>query len=189
MNWRSLAAAAWVTGGAGGLVSCSAQGEKALQEAAPRAPPRPAVLPDPLSEEYQPAPLPHGRVILTDTFGLRRTVEVAVAADEPSRNRGLMWRRELKEGAGMLFVFGEERIQNFYMRNTLIPLDMIFIGKDRKIVGIVARAEPKSWTPRGVGKPSLYVLEVSGGWAEKLGLKAGDSVELEGVTPSATTVR
>ena len=179
MTWRSLAAAAWMTGGVGAVVSCSAQGEKGSPQSAPQ--PRPTVLPDVLSEEYQPPPLPRAKVVLTDAFGLRRTVDVEVAADEDSRNRGLMWRRELKEGQGMLFVFPiaeGERVQNFYMRNTLIPLDMIFIGKDRKIVGIVAQAEPKSWTPRGVGKPSLYVLEVPGGWAEKLGLKPGGPVEL-----------
>jgi uncharacterized membrane protein (UPF0127 family) len=169
------------------VLACSAQGEQSAKAAAPAIPApaatttTPSRLVDPLSEEYQPKPLPRGRVTLTDAFGLKRSVEVEIAADESSRNRGLMWRKELKEGSGMLFVFpaSEGEVQHsFYMRNTLIPLDMIFIGKNLDVVGIVPQTEPKSWTPRGVGRPSRYVLEVPGGWSEKIGLKPGAKVEL-----------
>ncbi|HZH03113.1 MAG TPA: DUF192 domain-containing protein [Myxococcaceae bacterium] len=160
-------------GGAASL-GCDAQGE---------GPPKAtAASPDDLfSEGYRGPALPRGRVVLEDAFGGRHAVEVEIAADGASRSRGLMWRRSLAEGAGMLFIFPEERIQSFYMRNTLIPLDMVFIGRDSKVAGVVARAEPKTLTSRGVGKPSLYVLEVPGGWAEKISLKPQSIVEMQGV--------
>ena len=68
------------------------------------------------------------------------------------------------------------------MRNTLIPLDMLFITSDLRIVGIVSRAEPRTLTSRSVGLPSQYVLEVPGGWTEKVGIRKGTTVEFEGVS-------
>jgi uncharacterized membrane protein (UPF0127 family) len=65
------------------------------------------------------------------------------------------------------------------MRNTLIPLDMIFINKAQKVVGIVENAVPHSLESRGVSKPCTYVLEVPGGWSQKIGLRPGSSVRLE----------
>jgi uncharacterized membrane protein (UPF0127 family) len=67
------------------------------------------------------------------------------------------------------------------MKNTLIPLDMIFIAEDGRIAGIVARAIPGDLTPRSAGGPSRYVLEVNGGWAEAHGVTPGDRVRFEGV--------
>jgi uncharacterized membrane protein (UPF0127 family) len=92
-------------------------------------------------------------------------VKVEIAADDPSRMRGLMYRTELPRDHGMLFVFGEESDHSFWMHNTLISLDMIFLGEDRAVVGVVPSAPPKNDQPRGVGKPSRYVVEVSAGEA------------------------
>jgi hypothetical protein len=70
------------------------------------------------------------------------------------------------------------------MRNTLIPLDMLFIGSDMKVVGIVENAEPLTETPlRTVHKPSLYVLEVNGGWSKANSVTAGAQVRFENVPP------
>ncbi len=107
-------------------------------------------------------------------------VEVEVARTEPERERGLMFRERLEPGHGMLFVFDEESQHDFWMKDTLIPLDMIFIDSSKRIVGIVARAEPRTLTPRRVLAPSRYVLEVPGGWAEAHGVRPGDAVRLEG---------
>jgi len=92
-------------------------------------------------------------------------VKVEVARTNAQRARGLMFRQDLPRDHGMLFLFDETAEQTFWMRNTLIPLDMIFLGDDRVVAGVVANAAPRTETPRTVGKPSRYVVEVSGGEA------------------------
>lgn len=104
-------------------------------------------------------------------------VEVALTPEEHAR--GLMYRSQLAADAGMIFVFEEPSVQRFWMKNTLIPLDMIFIGKDRKIVGIVENAAPETETERSVGAPSQYVLEIGGGLSARLGLHRGEPVEFQ----------
>ena len=81
----------------------------------------------------------------------------------------------------MLFVFDEDRNHSFWMKNTLIPLDMLFIARDGTVVGIHANATPLSTADIAVGKPSRYVLEVPGGWAARHGIAAGAQVEFRGV--------
>jgi uncharacterized protein len=106
-------------------------------------------------------------------------VEVAVTPDEHAR--GLMYRSHLDPDAGMLFVFEEPAVQRFWMKNTLIPLDMIFIAPDLRIAGIVANAAPETETERMVPARSQYVLEIAGGMSERLGIRAGETVELRGI--------
>jgi uncharacterized membrane protein (UPF0127 family) len=72
-------------------------------------------------------------------------------------------------------------VQTFWMKNTLIPLDMIFIGSDYAIVGVVENAQPLTLIARSVGEPSQYVLEIGGGLSARLGIRAGQHVELRGV--------
>jgi uncharacterized membrane protein (UPF0127 family) len=91
-----------------------------------------------------------------------------------------MWRSALPEGTGMLFIFPTEAVQSFWMRNTLIPLDMVFIDHRLRVVGVVQWAEPHTLNSRTVGKPSVYVLEVPGGWTARNGVRAGSTVDLEG---------
>ena len=83
----------------------------------------------------------------------------------------------------MLFLFEKPAQLMFWMKNTLIPLDMIFIGADRRIVGIVENAEPQTTTGRRVEGPSQYVLEINGGFAAKLGVTAGGEVDFRDVPP------
>jgi uncharacterized membrane protein (UPF0127 family) len=103
-------------------------------------------------------------------------VEVEVAATPEARARGLMERDHLPDGRGMLFIFDSDADHRFWMRNTWIPLDMIFIAADGRIVGLVDSAPPLDPTPRGVGAPSRYVLEVPGGWSGRVGLDTGGRV-------------
>ncbi len=111
--------------------------------------------------------------VAIDTGGRKVMFRVEVAVTPEEHARGLMYRSQLADDAGMVFVFEEPSIQRFWMKNTLIPLDMIFIGKDRKIVGVVENAAPETQTERMVGAPSQYVLEIAGGLSGKLGIHRG----------------
>ncbi len=92
-------------------------------------------------------------------------VRVEIANSEETRQRGLMYRRDLPQDRGMIFIFESTAEHGFWMRNTMLSLDMIFLGEDRGVVGVVARAEPGTDTVRTVKKPSRYVVEVSAGEA------------------------
>ncbi|WP_428265554.1 DUF192 domain-containing protein [Haliangium sp.] len=115
-------------------------------------------------------------VVLSPPGHPEARVTVEVARTPRQVQRGLMYRQVMPADHGMLFLMGQERIQSFWMRNTLIPLDMIFIGKDMSVAGVVAEAEPMTDTSRRVDKPSLYVLEVNGGWAAEHHVEAGTPV-------------
>jgi len=108
--------------------------------------------------------LPQG-VVRFETARGPWVVKVEIAADDASRARGLMFRRSLEPDHGMLFVFADTGERSFWMHNTLIALDMIFLDETRAVVGVVANATPQTDTPRTVGKPSRYVVEVAGGEA------------------------
>ena len=101
-------------------------------------------------------------------------VEMASTAAEQAK--GLMFRRELPEGQGMLFDFHQEQPTSFWMKNTYIPLDMIFIRGDGRILRIAENTVPLSETLIPSGGPVRAVLEVNGGTAKKLGIAPGDRV-------------
>ncbi len=105
-------------------------------------------------------------------------VRVEIVATERARSRGLMHREHLAEDQGMLFVFPTTFLHSFWMKNTLIPLDIIFIGPDRRVVGVVADAAPLTLDGRRVTRPSRWVVEVNGGFALRYGITAGTPVEL-----------
>jgi uncharacterized membrane protein (UPF0127 family) len=104
------------------------------------------------------------------------TVRVEVAATDQQRQMGLMFREALGEFDGMLFIFPSERHNSFWMRNTLLPLDMFFIDSSWKVVGVVENAEPLTESPRDVDGLSQYVLEVNAGFAKRHGLGAGNKL-------------
>jgi uncharacterized membrane protein (UPF0127 family) len=126
------------------------------------------------------APAPTAMVYVSTAKG-DVPVKVEVVATEPKIEKGLMYRQHLPIDSGMLFLMGREKQWSFWMRNTLIPLDMIFINKDMTIAGIVENAEPLSESLRVVDKPSSYVLEVNGGFTKSAGIVAGAQVRFENV--------
>jgi uncharacterized protein len=128
----------------------------------------------------QATPMPK---VYLSTQGGDLAVSVEIVATEAKIQRGLMFREHLPPDQGMLFLMGEERPWSFWMRNTLIPLDMIFIGKDMKVAGVVENAEPRTETLREVKAPSLYVLEVNGGYCAAHKVGAGAAVRFEAVPP------
>ena len=119
------------------------------------------------------------KVVLATKAGRELVFQVEVADTPAKRELGLQYRRDLAPDHGMIFLFPSEAQQSFWMKNTPIPLDMIFIGKDRRIVGIVEQAAPFSLDPRSVAAASQYVLEINGGLSRRYGLKVGDSVRFE----------
>ncbi len=102
-------------------------------------------------------------------------IELAQTSEE--RAQGLMFRQTLAKDAGMLFDFGEEREVAFWMRNTFIPLDMIFIAADGEIKSIHENARPQDPTSIPSGFPVRFVLEIPGGRSREIGLAVGDRLE------------
>jgi len=124
-------------------------------------------------------------VVLHGRDGRNITVRVELARTEAERTRGLMYRNHLEPDAGMLFLFPRPATLAFWMKNTLIPLDMLFLDSERRVVGIVENAAPETETPRQVGGDSQFVLEVGGGLTRQWGVTAGSIVEFHGLPADA----
>lgn len=162
------------------LAACKANGTDVANKS--EGEPKKRKVTDVTAQDFEAPPLPRAQVVLTDAYGGKHLVDVEVAATEGMRTRGMMWRTELPKGKGMLFVFNYNEVHGFWMRNTLIPLDMVFIAPDATVVGIVENAQPKTLTSRSVNAPSKYVLELPGGWTRELGLREGSKVEFRGLS-------
>lgn len=143
--------------------------------------------PVPAAVRGEPAPRGSAPKVVVVGAGGEAVVNVEVVATEAQIHRGLMFRQHLPPDAGMLFVMPVAKDWTFWMRNTLIPLDMIFVGEDMRVAGVVERAEPKTDTLRSVGAVSRYVLEVNGGWAQAHGVGRGAGVRFEGVAGTTGT--
>ena len=115
-------------------------------------------------------------LVIETEDGSRHRFEVELALDNEQRAQGLMYRRDLADGAGMLFVYGREWPVSMWMRNTFIPLDMLFIAGDGRIARIVERTVPQSLETISSGRPVTAVLEVNGGTVARLGIRPGDRV-------------
>lgn len=125
------------------------------------------------------------RVVVTANDGRELTFHVEIADSPAKRELGLQYRRELAGDRGMLFIFPAERQQSFWMKNTPISLDIVFINREKKIVGIIHEAVPFSLDSRSVSAPSRYVLEIKGGLSRRYGIKAGDAVRFERISVEA----
>ena len=117
-----------------------------------------------------------GKLVLHTATG-DHNFNVEVVDTPESRAEGLMFRQELADDAGMLFDFQQEREVSFWMRNTFIPLDMIFVGSDGVVKTIHVNARPQDPTSIPSQVPVQFVLEIPGGRSEEIGLKPGDSME------------
>jgi hypothetical protein len=122
------------------------------------------------------------RVAISTQSGREVVFQVEVADTPAKRELGLQYRKELGSDRGMIFLFAAEAPQTFWMKNTPIPLDMIFINRDRRIVGIIEQTVPYSLESRSVKAPSQYVLEINGGLAKRHGIQTGDRVRFEGIS-------
>jgi uncharacterized membrane protein (UPF0127 family) len=119
---------------------------------------------------------------VTINVGERQALfHVQIAATPEERANGLVGRPTLASDAGLLLVFDKPGIQEVGMKTTLLPIDMIFIGADRHVVGIIERAKPRSTTKHRGPIGSQYVLEISGGLASRLGVQVGQSVDFRAI--------
>lgn len=118
------------------------------------------------------APLPTAPYTLVGPQGQRLTVVAEVADEEPEREVGLMFRTELVSGTAMIFKFDEVQQLSFWMKNTLIPLDLLFF-RDGALISVIPWAKPHDETPLNSAEPADTVLEVPGGWASANGVGAG----------------
>ena len=114
-----------------------------------------------------------------------RRFTVQVADTEETRETGLMFVRRMPADRGMVFKFPQAGEQAFWMRNTLIPLDIIYVGPNGRIVSIAKRAKPQDETPLPSHGAANGVLEINGGLADKLGIAVGDRVSDPAIYPPA----
>lgn len=106
---------------------------------------------------------------------------VELATTQHERSKGLMYRPEMQEQWGMLFIFDGSKKRSFWMKDTLIPLDMIFMDESGEVVNIIHEAEPETTTARNSEGAAKYVLELNGGTARDVGLEAGAQMEVENI--------
>lgn len=103
-------------------------------------------------------------------------LDIEIADTEYDRQTGLMYRSSMKNSQGMLFVFENERARSFYMKNTKIPLDLIYINENKKIVSFQKNAQPFNETSLPSNAPAKYVLEINAGLSDIWNLNIGDSL-------------
>jgi len=120
------------------------------------------------------------RVSFTTSEGTFAYV-VELAMTSPEQQRGLMHRHTMVADAGMIFVFPDERPRSFWMRNTLIHLDMVFVRADGVVDSFITGAEPLTEVPRPSAGPARFVIELNAGETVNMGLRAGDRVTLQNV--------
>ncbi|MDR3424040.1 MAG: DUF192 domain-containing protein [Alphaproteobacteria bacterium] len=120
-------------------------------------------------------------LVITGAGGARNKFFVEVANSKEEQAYGLMFLRALDEDKGMVFPYHPPREVAFWMENTLIPLDMLFVRPDGTIGRIVAEAKPQDMTPIPSQVPVIAVIEIGGGVAKKKGIAVGDKVEMEGI--------
>lgn len=122
------------------------------------------------------------RVVIRGKSGAELSLRVEVADTPARRTLGLQYRDKLGDDQGMLFLFPDEKVQTFWMKNTPLSLDLIFISSHRRVVGIIHEAAPFSTASLSVLVPSQFVLEVRGGLARRKIIEVGDAVRFEGIS-------
>ncbi len=128
----------------------------------------------------EPIFLSEGELSFKDANGKELTkIEIEIVENDADRQKGLMFRKQMLESRGMLFIFDAEEPQSFWMHNTYVSLDIIYVGKDFKVVSIQKNAKTLNDTPLPSDAPAQYVVEVNAGFSEKFGIKKGVLIEFK----------
>lgn len=114
-----------------------------------------------------------------DSDSIIKALDIEIAQDDYEVQTGLMYRTELKENQGMLFIFPDEDYRSFYMKNTKIPLDIIYINADKTIVSVQKNAKPFDETSLPSESPAKYVLEINAGLFDEWQLEVGNFIDFE----------
>lgn len=125
----------------------------------------------------EPQKLPKSPLTIRTASGKKLKYTVEVAATQEQQAVGLMFRASMPQDSGMLFVYKTPQPLAFWMENTYLPLDLIFIGQDGRILNVAANAKPLSRQPILSAGQAIGVLEINGGQAATLGIAPGDRVE------------
>jgi len=121
-----------------------------------------------------------GTLQIMDSLGQEKArFDIELATDDYKRETGLMYRKSMQDNQAMLFVFEDERPRYFYMKNTYLPLDIIYIGADKKIVSIIKNAKVLDETSLPSQFPAQYVLEIKAGLSDTYNITPGDKVTWE----------
>jgi len=116
------------------------------------------------------------KLLKKDSDSILAEIEIEIAQGEYETQTGLMYRKSMRQDRGMLFIFPNETMRSFYMKNTEFPIDIIFINKDREVVNIQKNAKPLDPTSLPSSGPVKYVLEVNEGLSDTWGLQPGDLI-------------
>ena len=108
-----------------------------------------------------------------------KKIDIEIADNDAKRQRGLMFRKTMEDAQGMLFVFVVSELQSFWMKNTVLSLDIMFVNENKEIVRIHKNTTPYSEKSLPSDKKSMYVVEVNAGFADKYGVKEGDKIDFK----------
>ncbi len=126
-----------------------------------------------------------GELNILDSLGQRKArFDIEFARDDYEHETGLMYRNSMKDNQAMLFMFNDEQPRYFWMKNTYIPLDIIYINAGKQIVSIAKNAQPLDETSLPSHLPAKYVLEIKAGLSDDYGIKKGDKVSWKTITPN-----
>ncbi len=108
-----------------------------------------------------------------------KTVDIEISSTDSERDQGLMYRQNMEDGEAMLFIFDRAATRAFWMKNTYISLDIIYVDSDLRIVSIAKNTKPLSEQSVRSGGPAQYVVEVPGGFSDAYGIGVGDRISFE----------
>lgn len=117
-------------------------------------------------------------IMKADSDSIIKTLDIEIADNEYETQTGLMYRTKLEINHGMLFIFPDVKMRSFYMKNTKIPLDIIYIDEARTIISFQKNAKPFNERSLPSDAPAKYVLEINGGLSDAWQLSAGDTIEI-----------
>lgn len=117
------------------------------------------------------------KLLKQNTDSIIQTLDIEIADDEYKTQTGMMYRSHMEDTQGMLFIFPDAQVRSFYMKNTPIALDILFINSEKEIVSFQKDARPYDATSLPSGVPAQYVLEIKAGLANRWSLEVGDKIE------------